>query len=211
MLLLDLFAGIGMFSLGLERAGFMPAAFCEIDPDCRTVLGEHYPLTVTYNDVKELNARCLLTDGIVPAAICGGFPCQDISFAGEGRGLEGKRSRLFWELLRLVSELRPRWVIIENTSALLARGLDQILVEFAQIGYDAEWHCIPASVTHAPHLRDRCWIMAYPGRGRREVWNSVGSICPASTTTSLCGSPSDADSIAGRLSAQAGHYLSNAT
>jgi len=94
--------------------------------------------------------------------ICGGFPCQDISYAGGGAGLEGARSGLWSEIARLVSELRPQYVIVENVSALLSRGLGRVLGDLAEIGYDAEWHCIPAAAVGAPHRRDRIWIVAYP-------------------------------------------------
>lgn len=115
-----------------------------------------------YEDVRELSADRLANDGIVFDAICGGFPCQDISTAGKGAGLAGARSGLWWEFHRLIAETRPKWVIAENVSALRSRGLDQILGGLAALGYDAEWHCIPASAVGAPHRRDRIWIVAYP-------------------------------------------------
>lgn len=163
MQLLDLFSGIGGFSLGLERAGFTTAAFCEIDPFCRRVLAKHWPQVPIYDDVRELTAVRLAADGIGSvAAICGGFPCQDISQAGRGVGLHGERSALWWEYHRLIAELRPRVAIIENVAALRSRGLDQVLGALSEIGYDAEWHCIPASSIGAPHRRDRIWIVAHP-------------------------------------------------
>ena len=94
--------------------------------------------------------------------ICGGFPCQDISLAGKGAGLAGKRSGLWSEFKRLIEEIKPKYAIIENVSALRSRGLDQVLREISEIGYDAEWHCITASSIGAPHRRDRIWIVAYP-------------------------------------------------
>jgi DNA (cytosine-5)-methyltransferase 1 len=160
---LDLFSGIGGFSLGLERTGgFETVAFCEIDPFCQKVLGKHWPNVRQYTDVKTLTAAQLTADGITVDAICGGFPCQDISLAGGGAGMgEGTRSGLWSEYARLIGELRPRYAIVENVSALLSRGLDRVLGDLAQIGYDAEWHCIPASAVGAPHRRDRVWIVAY--------------------------------------------------
>jgi DNA (cytosine-5)-methyltransferase 1 len=159
---LDLFSGIGGFSLGLERAGFETVAFCEPNPFCQAVLKKHWPDVPVYEDVRELSADRLANDGIVFDAICGGFPCQDISVAGKGAGLAGARSGLWWEFHRLIGETKPNWVIAENVSALRSRGLDEVLGSLAALGYDAEWHCIPASAVGAPHRRDRIWILAYP-------------------------------------------------
>jgi len=166
---LDLFSGIGGFSLGLERTGgFETVAFCEIEEFPRRVLAKHWPDVPCYNDVRTLTAERLAADGIAVDVICGGFPCQDISFAGKGAGLAGARSGLFYEVARLVGELAPRFVILENVGALLHRGLDAVLGTLASLGYDAEWHCIPASAIGAPHRRDRIWIVAYPTRNGRQ-------------------------------------------
>jgi len=160
--LLDLFSGIGGFSLGLERSGgFKTVAFCEVEPFCQKILTKHWPEVPIYGDVRELNADRLAADGIGIDAICGGFPCQDISTAGKGAGIEGERSGLWSEYARLIGELRPRYVFVENVAALLSRGLDRVLGDLAALGYDAEWHCIPASAVGAPHRRDRIWIVAY--------------------------------------------------
>jgi DNA (cytosine-5)-methyltransferase 1 len=162
--LLDLFSGIGGLSLGLERTGgFETVAFCEIEPFPRRVLAKHWPKVPIYDDVRTLTAERLAADGIAVDAICGGFPCQDISLAGHGAGLDGERSGLWSEIARLVGELGPRYVIVENVAALLGRGLDRVLRDLAALGYDAEWHCIPASAVGAPHRRDRIWIVAYAG------------------------------------------------
>jgi len=156
---LDLFSGIGGFSLGLERTGgFETVAFCEIDAKARKVLQKHWKDVPIYEDVTKLKGEQLGTIDV----ICGGFPCQDISLAGRGAGLEGARSGLWWEFHRLIKEIKPKWVIAENVSALRSRGLDTVLRSLAEIGYDAEWHCIPASAVGAPHQRDRIWIVAYP-------------------------------------------------
>jgi DNA (cytosine-5)-methyltransferase 1 len=157
MNVLDLFSGIGGFSLGLERAGMRTVAFCEIDPFCRRVLAKHWPSVPCFPDITKLRGADV---GSVDV-ICGGFPCQDISVAGKGAGLAGERSGLWSEYARIVGELRPRFVIVENVSALLARGIDRVLGDLAALGYDAEWHCIPASAVGAPHRRDRLWIIAY--------------------------------------------------
>jgi len=174
MNVLDLFSGIGGFSLGLERAGMRTVAFCEIDPFCRKVLAKNFPGTPIYDDVRTLTAERLRADGIAADVICGGFPCQDISVAGKGAGIDGARSGLWSEYARIIGELRPRYVIVENVAALLGRGLDRVLGDLAALRYDAEWHCIPASAIGAPHRRDRLWIVAYPGCEQRQP---IGGEC----------------------------------
>lgn len=167
---LDLFSGIGGFSLGLERTGgFETAAFCEIDKAAQSVLKKHWPNVPIFEDVSTLTAKDL--DGTIDV-ICGGFPCQDISLAGKGAGLAGERSGLWFQFHRLIQEIKPKWVIAENVSALRSRGLDQVLRSLAEIGYDAEWHCIPASAVGAKHTRDRIWIIAYPREQRCNEWGS---------------------------------------
>jgi DNA (cytosine-5)-methyltransferase 1 len=158
MNVLDLFSGIGGFSLGLERAGMRTVAFCEIDPYCRRVLAKHWPDVPVYGDVRAFN-------GVPADVICGGFPCQDISVAGKGAGIGGERSGLWSEYARIIGEVRPRYVIVENVAALLGRGLERVLGDLAALGFDAEWHCIPASAVGAPHRRDRVWIVAHAQRG----------------------------------------------
>tara|TARA_R100000808_G_scaffold7415_1_gene21861 strand:- start:32 stop:850 length:819 start_codon:yes stop_codon:yes gene_type:complete len=161
--LLDLFSGIGGFSLGLERTGgFETVAFCELDKKAQQVLNKHWPDVPIYEDIKELTLERLQSDGVpLPRAICGGFPCQDISFAGRGEGIVGERSGLWSEMFRLIRDVRPAWAIIENVSALRSKGLTLVLQDLSEIGYSCEWHCIPASAVGAPHRRDRVWITAY--------------------------------------------------
>jgi DNA (cytosine-5)-methyltransferase 1 len=159
---LDLFSGIGGFSLGLERTGgFETVAFCEIEPYCRRVLAKQWPNVPCYADVRELTADTLRRDGIAVDVICGGFPCQDLSFAGKRAGLEGARSGLWSEEARLIDELRPRYVIVENVPGLLSLGMGTVLGDLSTLGYDAVWDCIPASAIGAPHRRDRVWIVAH--------------------------------------------------
>ena len=169
--MIDTFSGIGGFSLGLERTGgFQTVAFCEIDPFCRKVLAKHWPNVRQYEDVRTLTADTLARDGIGVDVITGGFPCQDVSSAGRKAGIrEGTRSGLWSEISRLVSELRPQFVIVENVANLLSGPSDRrggwfgrVLGDLAEIGYDAEWHCIPASSIGAHHRRDRVWIVANP-------------------------------------------------
>jgi DNA (cytosine-5)-methyltransferase 1 len=171
---LDLFSGIGGFSLGLERTGgFKTVAFCEIEPYCQRVLAKHWPGVPIYDDIRELTAERLRADGIGVDVITGGFPCQDISTAGKGAGIDGERGGLWSEYARLIGELRPRFVIVENVSALLGRGLGRVLGDLAEIGLDAEWHCIPAAAVGAEHVRDRLWLVAYDPRvGMEGIWAS---------------------------------------
>jgi DNA (cytosine-5)-methyltransferase 1 len=169
---LDLFSGIGGFSLGLERTGgFETVAFCEIEPFPRRVLAKHWPGVPCYEDVRTLTAERLAADGITGVdVITGGFPCQDISTAGKQAGIgEGTRSGLWSEIVRLAGELRPQYIIVENVANLL-RGpserpggwFGRILGDLAECGYDAEWENIPASALGAPHRRERVWLCAYP-------------------------------------------------
>lgn len=161
MNVLDLFSGIGGFSLGLERAGMRTVAFCEIDPFCRRILAKHWPTVPCYDDV-----RTIPTKGMAADVICGGFPCQDISIAGDREGLDGKRSGLWAEMRRCIREIQPRFAIVENTTGLLDLGMGTVLGDLAALRYDVVWHCIPASAVGAAHQRDRIWIVAY-NRGKR--------------------------------------------
>jgi len=157
---LDLFSGIGGFSLGLQRTGgFETVAFCDFDKKTHAVLNKNFPGVPIFDDVRTLKGEDVGTIDI----ITGGFPCQDLSVAGKGAGLAGERSGLWYEMHRLIKETQPRWVIAENVSVLRSRGLEEVLRSLAEIGYDAEWHCIPASAVGAPHRRDRIWIVAYTG------------------------------------------------
>ncbi|QOD65837.1 DNA (cytosine-5-)-methyltransferase [Ochrobactrum sp. MT180101] len=160
---LDLFSGIGGFSLGLERTGgFETVAFCEIEEFPRRVLAKHWPEVPCYHDVRELTADKLAADGIAVDVITGGVPCQDISLAGRMQGIEGRKSGLWEEYFKLIETIKPKFVIIENSPVLRSRGLEGMLSQFSEIGYAAEWHCIPVNAIGAPHRRDRVWIIAHP-------------------------------------------------
>jgi len=159
--MLDLFSGIGGFALAaswvwaddLELQGF-----CEIDNYCQKVLKKNFPDVPIYEDITELQPEWF--DDI--DLLTGGFPCQDISVAGKGEGIEGERSGLWFEMLRLISGIRPRYALIENVPMLLHRGLGRVICDLASIGYDAEWQVVSAADVGAPHLRKRIWIVAYP-------------------------------------------------
>lgn len=159
MKVLDLFSGIGGFSIGLEKAGFETVAFCEIEPYCRGVLERHWPDTPIYGDVKQLTGEQLRADGIVPDVIVGGYPCQPFSVAGRQRGEKDPR-HLWPEVHRLIRELRPRWVICENVSGHIKLGLDEVLSTLEAEGYTVWPFVIPACGVDAPHKRDRVWIVA---------------------------------------------------
>jgi DNA (cytosine-5)-methyltransferase 1 len=153
---LDLFSGIGGFSLGLERAGMRTVGFCEIDPFCREVLAKHWPDVPCHDNVTTREFQEGEAD-----VICGGFPCQDVSLAGRRAGLAGKRSGLYRELVRALRVVRPRYGIVENVAALLSDGMGTVLGDLATIGFDTEWDCVPACALGAPHERDRVWIVAH--------------------------------------------------
>ena len=153
----SLFAGVGGLELGLERAGVGHTVWqVELDDFCRSVLTKHWPNVERHADVRAVGSQNLSPVGV----ICGGFPCVDISFAGLGAGLAGERSGLWWEFARIVRELRPRFVVVENVAALLVRGVDDVLGTLASLGYDAEWSCVRACDVGAPHRRDRLFIVA---------------------------------------------------
>lgn len=218
MNVLDLFSGIGGFSLGLERAGMRTVAFCEIEPFCRRVLAKHWPDVPVYRDIRELSVERFRADGLVansenlrgqalqrqqpdgdvrgdgaveyatgigrgegrqgheiqvgfdqaPAEpssvdlICGGFPCQPWSLAGQQRGHDDDRD-LWPEMRRVVGEFRPRWVLGENVPGLDGEhlALDGVLADLEALGYEATTFEIPACAVDAPHRRQRLWIVAH--------------------------------------------------
>lgn len=175
----SLFSGIGGLELGLEEAlrdeGFdcETAWQCEADAWCRRVLARHWPAAHLFPDVRHVGADAPRVD-----LLCGGFPCQDLSFAGKGAGLAGKRSGLWREFARVIRELRPRVVVVENVSALLSRGAGDVLGEMAASGYDAVWQCVRASDVGAPHRRERLFIVAWrmDDAGRVERGDDAGEV-----------------------------------
>jgi DNA (cytosine-5)-methyltransferase 1 len=164
----SLFAGIGGFDLAARWMGWQTAWVSEIDPYASAVLKKHWP------DAPNLGDITTITNPPPVDVLVGGFPCQDISLAGKGEGIGGARSGLWKHYARLIEEIRPRYVVAENVSALRSRGLEVVLGDLAEIGYDAEWHCIPASAVGAPHRRDRIWIVAYPQQSRCQGRNAEG-------------------------------------
>ena len=163
----SLFAGIGGFELGLERA--IPGAYTlwqvEQNKFCQKVLAKHWTDARIYDDVKNITKNNVQQVDI----LCGGFPCQDISVAGKGEGLNGKKSGLWWEMHRIIDELQPKAVIMENVAAITIRGLGAVLGSLSQIGYDAEWCTISsAGAFGLPHKRDRWFAVAYPSSIRSQ-------------------------------------------
>ena len=168
MKVLDLFSGIGGFSLGLERAGMETVAFCEIEGYPRKVLAKHWPNIPIYDDVRTLTKERLDDDGIGSIdVICGGYPCQPYSKAGKRKGQDDDR-HLWPEVDRLIQEYRPSWFIGENVFDHITLGLDNVLSDLERSGYSWETFVIPACAVNAPHRRDRVWIVANIGSERVE-------------------------------------------
>ena len=173
--MLDLFSGIGGFSYAAEHllGGFTTTQFVEWSPFCQSILKKHWPDVPIHADIRTYTANPGQFD-----VICGGFPCQDISIAGGQAGLQGQRSGLFYEVMRLVGEVRPGYILLENVGNLLSHAngqtFQEVLFQIAQAGYDAEWACIPASDVGACHRRNRVWIIAHTDSDRLEGQERCG-------------------------------------
>lgn len=163
----DLFHGVGGFALGAYWAGMIfKNHFCsDIEKYPVELYKKRFPDSIQLGDIIEIDWYKLKKDYPGEWILTGGFPCQDISIAGKGVGIHGKRSGLWFEYFRAIRILRPRFAIIENVRALFGRGMDTVLANLADIGYDAEWQIISAENMGAPHKRERVWIVAYPGYG----------------------------------------------
>ena len=155
MQVLDLFSGIGGFSLGLERAGMKTAAFCEIDPYCRAVLAKHWPEVPCYHDIRTIREEFLGTVDL----ICGGYPCQPVSMAGKRKGKNDDRY-LWPEMFACIQHYRPAWVVAENVAGHISMGLDGVLSDLEGEEYTCWPLVIPAAGVAALHRRDRVWIIA---------------------------------------------------
>jgi len=167
--ILDTFSGIGGFSYAAERlvGGFETTQFVENNSYCQKILKKHWPHVPIHDDIKTYTAKPFQFD-----VLCGGFPCQDLSVGGQRQGITPEtRSGLFFELVRIIRLVRPRYILLENVAAILNFGMDIVLRELSETGYDAEWSVISAEQTGACHKRERIWIIAYPLReglqGRR--------------------------------------------
>lgn len=177
----SLFSGIGGFDLGLERAGFTVKWQVEIDEFARKVLSKHWPDVPKYGDIRAIDWATIEPVDV----LCGGFPCQDLSCAGRRAGLrEGTRSGLWFEYVKAIRAVRPKYIVVENVSGLLDNhALGRVLGDLAESGYDAEWAMFPASGIGFPHQRKRVWVIAYPECIRRNasqdeiVFNPQGLHC----------------------------------
>ena len=159
MTFVSLFAGIGGIDLGLERAGHQCVGQVEIDPYCQKVLAKHWPHVPLIGDVRDFHGHEFGPFDLLTA----GYPCQPFSHAGDQQG-DQHQHHLWPEVARIIRNVRPRYVFLENVYAHLHLGFDTVLGDLASSGYDATWDCIPASAVGAPHERDRLWVIAYPDR-----------------------------------------------
>lgn len=176
MRVLDLFSGIGGFSLGLERAGMMTVAFCEIDPKCRRVLHNHWPDVPIYDDVTSLTASRLQGDGIEIDVICGGFPCQPFSTAARGRN---NKPDLWGHMRRIVGEIRPRWVIAENVPDLKPSGVDRVAGDLEREDYTIWTFDLDTAPNGRQRGRQRFVFVAYSNmesEPRRPLHAQVASL-----------------------------------
>lgn len=175
----SLFSGIGGFELGAKQAGIDTLWNCEILPYNRQILKQHFPESKQYEDITKLS-RPESVD-----IISGGFPCQDISVAGKGEGIKGSRSGLWSEMFRIIGELRPKYIIIENSPALLVRGFERVLLDLSEIGYNAEWQCLQTSDFGMPHQRERVYVIAYSNsNGLQRILQEIktnGQVLPKSS------------------------------
>src|SRR5210317_1274476 len=169
MKVLDLFSGIGGFSLGLEWAGMETIAMCEKDKFCRQVLAKHWPDITIHEDIRKLDGREYKNAIDV---VCGGFPCQPFSVAGKQLGKEDDR-HLWPEMLRVIKESAPAWVIGENVSGFVSMALDDVCLDLEAEGYEVQSFVIPACAVEAHHKRDRCWIVAYSDENDRRRRDSA--------------------------------------
>lgn len=152
---IDLFSGIGGFALAAQWAGFETKVFCEIDPFCQKVLKKHWPDVPIVEDIKKFNGK----EWTGATLLTGGFPCQPFSVSGKRRGKEDYRY-LWPEMLRIISDARPAWVLGENVAGIVRMELDSVLSDLEGIEYETQSVIIPACAINAPHRRDRVWICA---------------------------------------------------
>jgi DNA (cytosine-5)-methyltransferase 1 len=174
----SLFSGIGGLELGFEMTGAFKTIWqCEIDKSATQVLEKHWPNVTRFTDVKKVGKH-----NLEPVdAIIGGFPCQDLSYAGKGAGIHAARSGLWWEYHRIINELRPRIAVMENVPGLFTRGLSEVLGSLSEIGFDAEWRVVSAASQGAWHQRDRVFIVAYASSKqirREQITTSKRSVPP---------------------------------
>ncbi len=175
---LALFGGGGGGILGAKILGWRTVCAVEIDPDARRVLLDRQrdgilPAFPIWDDVRTFDGRGWV--GHIDV-VTGGFPCQDISSAGTGKGLDGERSGLWRHMARIIREVRPRFVLVENSAALKRRGIETVLSDLAGMGFDAEWGVFSACAWGAPQVRRRLFLLAYAdgddGKERLRSWSA---------------------------------------
>ena len=186
MKVLDLFSGIGGFSLGLERAGMKTVQFVENEPYCQKVLAKNFPGVPIHGDIKTFHY-----DKPVEI-ISGGFPCQPYSHAGEQRGKEDDR-HLWPQNFRIIKEVRPRWVICENVSGIINMELDQVLSDLASENYSCQSLVIPACAVNAPHRRDRVWIIARRNAMGNSEYNGLSTAKESRSPSSISNNSSQGE------------------
>lgn len=170
----SLFSGIGGFEIGAQRAGIKTIWNCEFEKYQRNILNKTDKDAEQFKDIRTAEIKRYVD------IISGGFPCQDISVAGKMEGIKGSRSGLWSEMWRIIRSIRPKYVIIENSPALLIRGFEQVLCDLSKIGYDVEWQCISNIAFGYPHKRERLYAIAYPHKIR-----SQGYLCENRGTDSI--------------------------
>lgn len=163
---LDLFSGIGGFSLGLHKAGMETVGFCEIDEFCQKVLNKNFPEVPVFSDIKKITKEEIDELGRIDI-VCGGFPCQPFSNAGKKKGREDDRD-LWPEMFRVIKETKPAWVIGENVAGFIGMEFTRTKVNLESIGYSVQPFIIPACAVGAQHRRDRVWIIAHLDGERME-------------------------------------------
>jgi DNA (cytosine-5)-methyltransferase 1 len=184
--MLSLFSGIGGMDLSASwvkqpdgSPAFQTIAFCEIASFCQKVLRKNFGKDVViFDDIRTLTVESLCSRGISPesvSVVAGGFPCQDVAHVGAKAGIGGERSGLWREMFRVVCEIRPRYVVVENVAGLLHRGLDRVLADLAEARFDAEWGVLSACAVGAPHTRERVFVVAYPDGQRQEARGLFGN------------------------------------
>lgn len=156
----SLFSGIGGFELGAKWSGIETVWNCELFEFNRNVLKKHFPNTIQYEDIREMRSPESVD------VISGGFPCQDISISGKGKGIKGEKSGLWNEMRRVIQEVNPNFVIIENSPQLTRKGLEKVLFDLSEIGHDAEWQCISNASFGFSHTRERIYIISYSNKIR---------------------------------------------
>ena len=190
----SLFSGIGGIDLGFERRGIETIWTCEIEDYPHSILQKRFPDAVHYRDVRNIDESVEKPD-----IISGGFPCQDISIAGKGAGIDGERSGLWAEMFRIIGLLRPKYTLIENVPMLVHRGLSRVLSDLASIGYDAEWQIISAKDVGAWHLRKRIFIVSYTDNtGLEKQWLGITNGKKQPAVKCLRENVSDSESVGQR-------------